>query len=565
MAEGIVAVASAGGAVASSLVPVPRLDRRSAAITVAAVLPVVLAAIRLLVAHRAPLGDNGLIALRAHDVLTADHPWFGTWTSASLSAGVDFNNPSPLHFDVLALFVKPFGVGAGAVLGAAFLNSAAIVLAIRQGWHFAGRRGEALMAIGAAALGFTLGSEMLADPWQPHNLVLPFFAFLAACVALAGGRWGSAPWAVVVGSLVMGAHLSFTYVVLVVLAACIVAAWRRSPDGWRRGLLMVVTSGVVAWLQPIIEQLFGTGKGNIARVLEASGGNQEPLGAAMGVRLVGQVLASPPWWLRGSFTSAIPETGYSSDGALRPRGLISVEWAALGVMVALGVIGSLALTSWRARRHEESTPLLVAGVAVLAALLTATVMPAGVLGLAPHQVRWLWPIGALTWVAVVNSLDIRLLRGRASSVARHRVVVGVLAVLVAANIPSHLSDLGPYDSRAANDAIRSLMDQVEKAGLPGPTYFDGSNLVFAEPYSGPVLAALTEAGAPIHAGDASFARQLGEHRRRRGDELFALQVRSGDGADRLVDGETVLASATGPDGVPVRVVVIDLSTTDASG
>ena len=58
-------------------------------------------------------GDDGLITLRAQDVLTADHPWFGTWTSASLSTGVDFNNPLPLHFEWLALFVKPFGVAAG--------------------------------------------------------------------------------------------------------------------------------------------------------------------------------------------------------------------------------------------------------------------------------------------------------------------------------------------------------------------------------------------------------------------------------------------------------------------
>ena len=96
--------------------PALRFDRRSAVTVGAAVLPIVLAAVRLVVSHRAPIGVNGLIALRANDVLTANHPWFGTWTSASLSTGIDFNNPSPLHFDVLALFVKPFGVAAGAVL-----------------------------------------------------------------------------------------------------------------------------------------------------------------------------------------------------------------------------------------------------------------------------------------------------------------------------------------------------------------------------------------------------------------------------------------------------------------
>jgi hypothetical protein len=559
MANRIVAVAPSGGAVASPIVPVPRLDRRSAGTVGLAVLPVVVAVVRLLVAHRAPLGDNGLIALRAHDVLSADHPWFGTWTSASLSAGVDVNNPSPLHFDALALFVKPFGVSAGAVLGAGFLNAAAIAVAVRQGYHFAARRGEVMMALAAVALSFTLGSEMLADPWQPHNLVLPFFAFLASCVALASGRWASAPWAVVIGSLVMGAHLSFTYVVLLVLLASLVAAWRRSPEGLRRGVLAVVVSGLVAWSQPIIEQLFGAGRGNLGRMLQATGGNQDSLGLPLGVRLVGQVLVSPPWWLRPSFTSAIPETGYSTDGVLRPHGLLNAAWAALGVVVVLAVLLGLVVTAWRAGRHVESAPLLVATVGLLAALGTATVMPAGVLGLAPHQVRWMWPIAALVWVAVANSLDLRVVRARVPAAARAQVVLGAVVVLVVANLPAHSSDLGPYDSRAANGAIRSLMAQVEAVGLPGPTYFDGSNLVFAEPYSGPVLAALAEAGEPIRAGDASFARQLGEHRRRQGDERYALQVRSGDGAHDVVEGETVLASATGPAGTPVEVVLIDLS------
>jgi hypothetical protein len=328
-------------------------------------------------------------------------------------------------------------------------------------------------------------------------------------------------------------------------------------------VVLVLVSGLVAWAQPIIEQFFGAGRGNLGRMLQATGGNQDALGLPLGVRLVGQVLVSPPWWLRPSFTSAIPETGYSSDGALRPVGLLSATWAGLGVLAVLTVLVWLLVTSWRSDRRAESTPLLVATVALLAALGTATVMPAGVLGLAPHQVRWMWPIAAMVWVAIANSIDLRVIGSRQSASARRRVSVAVVVLWCVANLPAHTSDLGPYDSRAANGAIRTLMAQVKAAGLPGPTYFDGSNLVFAEPYSGPVLAALAEAGEPIRAGDASFARQLGEHRRRRGDEAYALQVRSGDGADVLAEGETLLASAAGPADTPVSVVLIDLSVSGA--
>ena len=166
----------AGGAVASPPVRRPsfswRPDWRSVATMAVAALPILVAIVRALATHRTPLGDNGLIALRANDVLTADHPWFGTWTSASLSAGVEFNNPSPLHFEALSLFVKTFGVTAGSVIGAGLLNIAAVVVAVRQGWLAAGRRGEALMAVAAVGLAWALGSEMLTDVWQPHSLVL---------------------------------------------------------------------------------------------------------------------------------------------------------------------------------------------------------------------------------------------------------------------------------------------------------------------------------------------------------------------------------------------------------
>ena len=69
--------------------------------------------------------------------------------------------------------------------------------------------------------------------------------------------------------------------------------------------------------------------------------------------------------------------------------------------------------------------------------------------------------------------------------------------------------------------------------------------------------------SPIRAGDASFARQLGEHRRRRNDEQWSLQVRAGAGADEVSDGERLLASATAPNGDIVAVVVREVAVSDA--
>jgi hypothetical protein len=89
--------------------------------------------------------------------------------------------------------------------------------------------------------------------------------------------------------------------------------------------------------------------------------------------------------------------------------------------------------------------------------------------------------------------------------------------------------------------------------------FDGTTLRFAEPYSGPVLAALADTDQPIRAGDASFARQLGEHRHPHHDERWSLQVREGTQVGPPAANERVLAEATAANDTPVSVVLIDLA------
>lgn len=543
-------------------------DRRSLALTLVPVVPVVVAIVRMLLEHRAPLGDNGLIALRSHDVLTSNHPWYGTWTSASLSAGVDFNNPSPLQFDLLAIFVKPFGVAAGAVMGAGCINIAAMVLAVRQGWRAAGRRGEVLFSLCAAGLAWSLGSEMLVDVWQPHNLVLPFLAFLACCTAVAAGRWTSLGWAVGVGSVVVGTHLSFVYVTMVVFATSVVWAlvWSRGQVGARAGALRAaLVAGLVAlvcWAQSLIEQLFLDGRGNLSRLVEASGASSDAIGLRLGARLVAQVVVMPPWWLRPSFTGSIPATAYSPDGGLRPAGVVRAAVAGVSLLAVLVLLAVLSVRCHRRADRPAGAVLAVAGSGLVGVLLTTAVMPAGVIGLAPHQMRWIWPVAALVTAAVTMQVVDAVVPGVVRDAVRRaggwRVValVGVVALSVV-NLPAHESDLGPFASRAANGAIRSLMAQVARTGLPGPTAFDDSTLAFAEPYSGAVLAALVEAGAPIRAGTASFTRQMGDQRRPRGDERWTMQVREGDGADRLAPGESLLASAITPQGWSVAVVLIE--------
>ena len=97
------------------------------AAVVIAITPLVVATVRALARGWVAIGDNGLILLRAEDVATANHPLLGTWTSASLTAGRNINNPGPLWFDVLAPFVRIGGPSVGLAVGVMVANIAAIV------------------------------------------------------------------------------------------------------------------------------------------------------------------------------------------------------------------------------------------------------------------------------------------------------------------------------------------------------------------------------------------------------------------------------------------------------
>ena len=76
---------------------------------VAVLLPIVVAVVLALVNGWFPVGDAALLAIRAYDVGTPDHPLLGSWTSASFALGIDVNNPGPLYPDLLAPFMWTIG------------------------------------------------------------------------------------------------------------------------------------------------------------------------------------------------------------------------------------------------------------------------------------------------------------------------------------------------------------------------------------------------------------------------------------------------------------------------
>ena len=204
------------------------------------------------------IGDNALIELRGRDVLTGNHPFLGTWSSASVSAGIDVNHPGPLLFELVALPVKVFGGAAGIAMAIALLH---IIVVWLVGWVTA-RTGGATAAIVAqvitALLVWTLGSELLYDPWQPNVLVLPFWLFVCAIWAVTADVVVVLPLAVGVGSFVMQTHLGYLFIVPILVAfALTTVVLRRRAGGpgrfndLRRPIVLSLVVGAVLWAATI--------------------------------------------------------------------------------------------------------------------------------------------------------------------------------------------------------------------------------------------------------------------------------------------------------------------------
>ncbi len=498
-----------------------RADQIALAIAGAsATAPIAVSLIRVLRDGWYPIGDNAYFSLRARDVLTAHHPLLGTWTSASLSVGQDMNNPGPLHWDLLALPAKIAPV-AGIAVGTAVLNVVCIVaMAV-----MAHRRGGTARAVGvlaaAAALGWTMGTDLVVDPWQPHALLFPFLLFLVLVWSLVEGDLLALPVAVAVGSLLVQTHLSYAVLVPALgglgVAAIAVRAWgtrRTAPEFWRGHRRSLVRAGFVtaivaalAWVQPIAEQLTAD-DGNLGRVLRNSGGGDEPhVGPMSALRLVAALVAAPPAWLRPSFGAGYVQEGIPADAGVE---LLHVPSAGGSLLAFSLLTTALVLVGWRARRRDDrgaAAGALVALAALALGLATTAVLPIGPSGFGIHQVRWLWPIGILAALAVL------------AAAGRTRWFVPALAavavVLGAAALPTYHQATGPSVDVHAMPVMRAIARQLDEVSLDGPVLFAAADLrkmPLYEPYSTPMMFEMDRRGIGFVVDDPSQARQVGEAR-----------------------------------------------------
>ena len=123
--------------------------------------------------------------------------------------------------------------------------------------------------------------------------------------------------------------------------------------------------------------------------------------------------------------------------------------------------------------------------------------------------------------------------------------MAAIAVLVALNLPAHLTDGGPATFRQYRPVLSAMIEQLGDVQLEEPAQFDTTNLRFAEPFSGTVLFVLLDNDQPLTVADEGFVRQLGEGRRASGTERWTVQVLERDAALAIDPASTVLAFVDG--------------------
>jgi len=514
-----------------------------------------------------PVNDNALIELRAGDVFTGHHPLLGSLSSASISTGIDVDHLGPLLFDVVAIPLRLFGRSAGIPVAIALLNIAVVWLV----GFVTSRVGGATAAVSAqvitALMVWTMGSELLYDPWQPNVLFLPFWLLLCSVWAVVAGRVSLLPLTVGVASFVMQTHLSYLFITPTMVAFAVMSIlWDRRASGegafddLRRPALLSGGVFVVLWSQVLVEQFFGSGRGNLTRLfLAGTGGGDDTgfesvrTGVPLALRMMSAVVALPPWWGRPGYDDSIPGSAWVEG----PTGLVleTPGLASFGVSLGgLAVVVVLVAVVWRQMRRVENFEVVAAFrtlmMASAVAFVTLVITPIDILGISPHKVRWIWVIGIfLTYTVLLAALAAVPKRWCGFGLDG---LAGLGVVALVLTLPTYVSQSGPLIFREATASITDVRRQLdayfERSDAPRSVLFDPNGIGFGEPYTQPIMTQLLHDGVDLAVDDPSRARQLGRDRVATPDEIDTLPlvyVRVGADAVAFAEGVERIAFHAG--------------------
>jgi len=196
-------------------------------------------------------------------------------------------------------------------------------------------------------------------------------------------------------------------------------------------------------------------------------------------------------------------------------------------VILLAMIVGIGLLGRRRRDLVTGAAAITVLVALAAGLFTAVRIPTDIFGVAAHQFRWLWPLGAFILFTILAAAA-RAWTG--TTVRRILPVVGVLVALCLvfsiANLPTHDAGAGPAGDRYAIPVVRAMDRQLARAKIRGPVLLDVHDITFGDPYSAPLMLELQHLAVPFVVTDHSLIHQLGPGRNAAGagavQRIFSL-------------------------------------------
>ena len=418
-----------------------------------------------------PTGHAATLMMRAAQVGTVDHPLLGLVTSlGSIGKG---SHLGPLPMDLLAPFVRVFGVRLGALLGASAFTLLCWTVSVWAAWRAAGGM-AAIAAWVMAALVITVPA--LGAFWEGNNISISLLAISATLIA----SWAAASgtprawwWAVGLGSFCAQSYIPHALIIIgpVLWAGLVLAgSRRREPDPTQQcSLRNVIRVGwliaAVAWLQPALDAVLHQG-GNVRYLFAEISHPQPNVGISGFPRAIAWVLAIPPRW--GEITKSFAQAG-SAD--LFIRGSL-----ALGLILAV----LLLVIWWRTRStatNSERQLRIITLLVLLGTGLNVTQLPQDFLR--SFQLGWLVVVSLFVWFSIFLSIFLAIrdpLSRRVSLQWGQALRVGVFSLSALAVIA--LAMAGPEQIEDVKDrafTIDALIDPLVEQTL---TAFDSNEAVF---------------------------------------------------------------------------------------
>jgi hypothetical protein len=385
------------------------------AITLVALAPLAILAVKAGLSTWYPGGDRALIELHVRDV-GSHTPLIGPYSRYGWS------HPGPLLYWVLAVPYRVLGSSSSALLASVVVvNLISIAGLLGVAW----RRGRLPLLTIAALLAVLLVRYLppttLDDPWNPFVTVLPVVLLLALCWTWREGDKWAGPLVVLIGSFLIQSHIGYIGIVGVAVAWVVVGwlrrQWSRTDPTWssarraRRTLRPGPTvaacalAAALCWAPVVVDQISGTHNlTQVATYFSSDTGTEAGLDFAAGVstrQIVGLplgVLKTRPTWLGGDE----PDDVGGGEVPVQPLWLLAATIGFVGLGLATRRVAKRPTSSpevrdraWGAVHLQTLTGLVGVAGLVSVARITDTVFD--------YLIRWWSSIAMMIWLAAAWS------------------------------------------------------------------------------------------------------------------------------------------------------------------